>query len=128
MLHRAELTYRIIGCFFRVHRALGHGHLESVYERAMEIALHEAGLRVERQVPVQTFFEGHEVGHFYADLIVEGCVLLELKAAVSITAAHEAQTINYLCSSKLEIGFILNFGVRPQFRRFVGPEARRRRC
>jgi GxxExxY protein len=127
VLFRKEITGRILGCFFRVHRLLGHGHLESVYERAMEVALLDEGLNVRRQVPVQVFFEGAEVGHFYADLIVEDCVLLELKAAACISGAHEAQTLNYLCASKLEIGFVLNFGVKAEFHRFVGPEARRRR-
>jgi GxxExxY protein len=126
-LYHKELTGRILGCFFRVHRRLGHGHLESVYERAMEIALREAGLKVERQVPVQVFFEGVEVGHFHADMLVEGCILLELKAAAGISGAHEAQTLNYLCASKLDVGFVLNFGVKAEFRRFAGPEARRRR-
>ena len=126
-LYHKEVTGRILACFFRVHRQLGHGHLESVYERAMEIALREAGLSVQRQVPVQVYFQGVEVGHFHADMLVEGCILLELKAAAAISGAHEAQTLNYLCASKLEIGFVLNFGVRPEFRRFAGPEARRRR-
>ena len=126
MLHRAELTDCILGCFFRVYRALGHGYLESVYERALEIALREAGLHVERQVSVQVHFEGHEVGQFYADLVVERCVLLELKAAARIVGAHEAQVINLLRATSLEIAFILNFGTKPEFRRFAGPEARRR--
>jgi GxxExxY protein len=127
MLFRAELTEKIIAAFLRVHRQLKHGHLESVYERALAIALRDEGLGVQRQVPVQVFFKGEEVGHFHADILVEGCVMLELKAAASISASHEAQLINYLCASRIEIGLLLNFGVRPQIRRFVGPEARRRR-
>ena len=126
MLYRAELTEPIVAAFYHVHRVLGHGHLESVYERAMEIELRRRGLPVERQVPVTVYYEGEEVGYFVADLVVSGSVIVELKAAARLTAAHEAQLINYLCCSNMEIGLLCNFGVEPQVSRFVGPEARRR--
>ena len=76
---------------------------------------------------MQAHFQGVEVGHFHADMLVEVCILLELSAAGCISGAHEAQTLDYLCASKLEIGFVLNFDVKAEFHRFVGPEARRRR-
>lgn len=126
MLHRPDLTEPIIAAFYHVHRVLGHGHLESVYERAMEIELRRRGLEVERQVAVTVHYEGQEVGHFVADLVVSGCEIVELEAAARLSAAHEAQLINYLCGSGMEIGLLCNFGVEPQVSRFVGPEARRR--
>jgi GxxExxY protein len=125
MLH-APITERIIGAFFRVHNTLGHGFLESVYERSMELELRKLGLKVERQVALRVTYDGIEVGHFRADLLVEGCVLVELKAARAIDPSHEAQLINYLRAADISVGLLLNFGVRAELRRFLGPAARRR--
>ena len=126
LLH-SEITERIIAAFYRVHKVLRHGHLETVYERALEIELNKRELFVQRQVPARVYYEGHDVSYFLGDMIVERCVLLELKAAARIAAAHEAQLVNYLCASGLEIGLLLNFGLKPEVSRFVGPAARRRR-
>lgn len=125
-LYRPELTEPIVGAFFRVHRILRHGHLESVYQRALIIELRNRGLKVQRQVPLTVWYEGVEVGFLVADPLVEDVVLLELEAAATLGGAHEAQVINVLCSMDEEIGLLLNFGVRPQVRRFPGPDARRR--
>jgi GxxExxY protein len=113
--HR-ELTEKIIGVFYDVYNELGHGFLESVYEEAMAIALGQAGIQVERQVPLKVIFRGMVVGDFRADVIVEGAVILELKAASGIDPAHEAQLLNYLRATEIEVGLLLNFGPRPQFK------------
>src|SRR5208337_4087715 len=118
-LKHAELTEKIIGIFYDVYNELGYGFLESVYEESLVIALRQAGLVVDRQVPLPVWFRKHRVGDFRADLIVENGVLLELKSARLLTADHEAQLLHYLKSTEVEIGLLLNFGIRPQFRRLI---------
>src|SRR5436305_7312627 len=87
----AGVTGRVIGVFYDVYNELGHGFLESVYQKAMEVALEQAGLRVGRQVPVPVWFRGQQVGDFIADLLIEDIVLLELKAVRALEPAHESQ-------------------------------------
>ncbi len=118
-LRHEQLTERIIGVFYDVYNELGYGFLESVYEESMAIALRDAGLTVERQVPIPVWFRSQRVGDFRADLLVEHAVLLELKSARTIESAHEAQLLHYLKSTEIEVGLLLNFGSRPQFRRLV---------
>ena len=118
-LKHEELTRKIIGVFYEVYNELGQGFLESVYEGAMEIALAEAGLKVERQVPVPVWFRGRQVGDFKADLLVEGLVILELKAVRAFDPSHEAQPLNYLRATQIEVGLLLNFGPKPEFKRFA---------
>ncbi|MGH9949141.1 MAG: GxxExxY protein [Pyrinomonadaceae bacterium] len=118
MLHK-ELTEKIIGVFYDVYNELGHGFLESVYETAMVIALREAGLKVASQVEIPVWFRKRQIGNFYADLLVEGCVIVELKAVRSIDPSHEAQLIHYLRSTEIEIGLLLNFGVKPEIKRKI---------
>lgn len=113
------LTGRIIGAFFDVHRELGSGFLESVYETALAIALREAGLAVESQVPVPVAFHGQTVGTFRADLVVAGTVVVEVKAAEMLLRAHEAQLLNYLRATGMEVGLLVNFGTRVEFRRKI---------
>ena len=98
---------------------MGIGFLESVYQKALFIALREKGLEVASEFPIVVRFRGQEVGHFFADLVVERKVILELKAVRAIEAAYEAQTMNYLRATDIEVGLLLNFGTRPQVRRFV---------
>jgi len=88
--------------------------------------LHEAGLTANRQIPLPVWFRGHKVGEFRADVLVENCVLLELKSARSLDPAHEAQLLHYLKSTEIEIGMLLNFGARPQFRRLLFDNERKR--
>ena len=117
-----ELTRSIIGCAFDVINELGAGFLESVYEHAMTIALTQTGRRVQRQTPVPVWFRGKSVGHFYADLLVDDKVIVELKAIRSISPEHVAQVINYLQATGVEIGLILNFGnQRLEYRRVNRP-------
>ncbi|MGO9087081.1 MAG: GxxExxY protein [Terriglobales bacterium] len=124
MKHR-ELTEKIIGVFYDVYNGLGHGFLESVYEQALAIALAQAGMKVERQVAVSVWFRGQQIGDF-RDALVDGSVLLELKAARTLDQAHEKQLLNYLRATDIEVGLLLNFGVSPQFRRLVYENERKK--
>jgi GxxExxY protein len=114
-----ELTESLIGVFYDVYNELGHGFLESVYQKAMLIALRERGFRVEQEVPIQVTFRGQSVGNFYADILVNDRILLELKAAKTLDNSHEAQLLHYLRATDIEIGLLLNFGTKPQFKRLL---------
>jgi GxxExxY protein len=105
-----EVTERIIGCAIKVSNTLGVGFLEKVYENALVVELARAGLGVEQQKPIQVSYEGVIVGEFGADIIVNGSVILELKAAKIIDPVHQAQLLNYLKATGLKVGLILNFG------------------
>jgi GxxExxY protein len=117
LLKHADLTEAIIGSFYDVYHELGHGFLESVYREALAIALTQKGLRIQSEKMVQVSFRGVVVGVFRTDLVVDDRVILELKTARAIDPAHEAQLLNYLKATVYEVGLVLNFGPRPQFRR-----------
>ncbi|HEY2393703.1 MAG TPA: GxxExxY protein [Candidatus Angelobacter sp.] len=121
----SELTDSIIGVFYEVYNELGFGFLESVYRNSLRVALLEKGFTVEQEAPIAVFFRSKNVGDFRADLIVNGIVLLELKTADSIAAAHESQVLNYLRSTSIELGIILNFGPKPQVRRLLLDNSRK---
>jgi GxxExxY protein len=106
----AALTETIIGCAMKVHSALGPGYAESVYENALAHEMRKAGLAVECQRPLRVVYDGVVVGDFIADMVVEGRVLVENKAVQQLTAAHEVQVVNYLATTGLNIGLLLNFG------------------
>lgn len=112
-----ELTQRIIGVFYDVFNELGHGFLESVYTEAVCMALRDEGLAVEREVKVPVYFRAKCIGEYRADIIVESKVLLELKAVRSLDSSHEAQLLHYLRSTNIEVGLLLNFGPKAQFKR-----------
>jgi GxxExxY protein len=114
-----DLTQKIIGIFYGVYNELGYGFLESVYQGAMRVALAEAGLKVECEVPISVYFHGQVVGTFRADLVVNGAVLLELKSLEALVRQHESQTLHYLRSTTLEVALLMNFGPVPKFKRFV---------
>lgn len=122
----SELTEQVIQMFYKVYNALGHGFLEKVYENTMFHELTAAGLVVKRQQPITVFYAGVEVGSYYADLIVEGLVIVELKAAESICEEHECQLINYLKATDMEVGLLLNFGKKPQVKRKVNSNSYQR--
>jgi GxxExxY protein len=105
--------------FFEVYNEVGPGFLESVYVESLAIALSQAGLSVEREKPLTVRFRGEIVGKFRADLIVGDVVLVEAKACPKLNPLHEAQTLNYLRATALEVGLLINFGSRPQFRRLL---------
>lgn len=121
----SQLSETIIGVFYDVYNELGFGFLESVYRNSLQVALLVSGLRVETEVGVPVFFRGKNVGDFRADMVVNGCVLLELKTAEAISIAHEAQLLNYLRATSLEVGLILNFGPKAQVRRLVYDNTRK---
>jgi|SRR5579872_5025541 GxxExxY protein len=125
-LKHRELTEKIIGVFYDVYNELGHGFLETIYEQALAIVLAQAGMKVERQVGVSVWFRSQQVGDFRADMRVDGKVLLEIKAARAIDQAHEKQLLNYLRATDIEVGLLLNFGVKPQFRRLVYENERKK--
>ncbi len=115
----AELTQGIIGTSYEVYNELGHGFLESVYENSLCIALRAKGYEMHQQIAVPVSFRGQLVGDFQADLLVNRLVLLELKSCRSIDQAHMAQLLNYLKAMEIEVGLLLNFGPRAEFKRVV---------
>jgi len=115
----AELTQKIIGVFYEVYNELGPGFLESVYQKSLALALESAGLTTYSRIDIPVWFRGHQVGQFQGDLLVETCVLLELKAARALDSSHQAQLLNYLRATGIEVGLLLNFGPKPEFKRLV---------
>jgi GxxExxY protein len=114
-----EITEKTIGVFYEVYNELGHGFLESVYEKSLEVALSSMGLKVCCQIEIPVSFRGQRVGIFSADMLVEDCVLLELKAARALDSSHQAQLLNYLRATEIEVGLLLNFGLKPEFKRLI---------
>ena len=114
-----EITNIILGSFYEVYNELDDGFLESVYENALYIVLTGYGLCVEKQKGISVFFRGKVIGDFKADLIVNEKVIVELKAVRTLNPAHEAQLINYLKAINIEVGLLLNFGRKLEFKRFV---------
>lgn len=126
-LKHRELSQTVIGVFFEVYNELGHGFLESVYQKAFELALRAKGLRVDRKIEVPVWFRGEKICEFEADVMVEDKLLLELKAVRCLDSAHEAQLLNYLRATDVEVGLLFNFGVKPQFKRFAYENSRKQR-
>lgn len=116
---KKELTKKIIGCFYNVYNGLGWGFLEKVYENALAIELEESGLSVETQVPISVQYKNRIVGDYFADMLVAGDIIIELKAVENLIPAYEAQLLNYLKSTDKEIGLLLNFGPKPQVMRKI---------
>ncbi len=114
-----ELSEKIIICFYKVYNTLGYGFLEKIYEKSLEIELKKNGIRVETQKPIKVYYEGNLVGDYFADMLVEDKIILELKAAETIIEEHEFQLINYLKATNIEIGLLLNFGKKPEVRRKI---------
>ena len=115
----SDLTDLIIKAFYNVYNKLGYGYLEKVYENGMMIELKRLGLNAEKQKQLKVFYDEFEIGEYYADIIVNDCIIVELKAAESICPEHEAQLVNYLKASEIEVGLLLNFGKEPKFKRRV---------
>ena len=105
-----ELTGKIIGCAMRVHRTLGSGFLESVYQNALAHELKKAGLEIACEVPLHVVYDGVVVGEFAADMLVSGKVIVENKAVQKLCSAHEVQVVNYLTATGVDVGLLLNFG------------------
>ncbi len=117
------LTRKVIGCAYKVHTTLGPGFLEKVYANALCIELEKAGLKVTQQEPVTVYYEGQEVGQYFADLWVESRLIVELKTAEAISRAHELQLVNYLVATGVDLGLLINFGasveVKSKYRRYL---------
>ncbi|MEK6726447.1 MAG: GxxExxY protein [Deltaproteobacteria bacterium] len=119
-LKHEQITKSVIGCAFEVINELGSGFLESVYEKALLLALRQKGLSAISQYPVKVMFRGECVGDFYADIFVEEKVIVELKAVKAIAPEHQAQIINYLNATGIEVGLLINFGnPKLEYKRFT---------
>jgi GxxExxY protein len=118
MLHE-DLTDKIICAFYNVYNTLGHGFLEKVYENALFIELKKVGLAVAQQESVKVYYAGEQVGDYFADMVVEGLVILELKASEGFRNEHFAQLTSYLKATDKEVGLLLNFGIKPEFKRIL---------
>jgi GxxExxY protein len=118
MKHK-ELTAKIIDCAYKVHRELGFGFLESVYQNAFMIELTKAGLQCEQEKRIQVRYDGRVVGDFVADIVVEDKVIIELKSVSQVHPAHAAQLVNYLKATGMEVGLLINFGEQVEIKRKV---------
>jgi GxxExxY protein len=117
-----DLTRTIIGCAYKVHNALGAGFLERVYQNALRIELEKLGLKVQQRQPINVMYDGQLVGEYFADLWIDGRVIIELKAVQSLVKRHEVQLVNYLAATGIDCGLLLNFGssveVKRKFREY----------
>ena len=118
-LKHGLVTDKILKVFYDVYNELGHGFLESVYHRSLVVALETVGLDVCSRIRIPVWFRGTQVGQFEADILVENCVLLELKAVRTLDSSHRAQLLNYLRATDVEVGLLLNFGEKPEFKRVI---------
>ncbi|HAZ30493.1 TPA: GxxExxY protein [Candidatus Acetothermia bacterium] len=125
-LKHREITEQVVQAFYKVYQLLGHGFLEKVYENSLAIELRGRGLSVQQQAPISVLYDAQVVGEYFADLLVEGCVIVEIKAAQALTDEHFAQLINYLKATGTEVGLLLNFGPKPEIRRKVFETAKKK--
>jgi GxxExxY protein len=114
-----SLTEKIIGVFYEVYNKLGYGFLEKVYEHAMVLECEKQGIPVVAQAPIRVAYDGKVIGEYFADLLVDGKVIVEIKALNGLAPEHEAQLLNYLKATSIEVGLLLNFGPKPQVKRKV---------
>ena len=112
-----ELTEKIINVFYIVYNKLGYGFLEKVYENAMMIEFKREGILAISQSPIKVFYEGDVIGEYYADILVDNKVIIEIKAAKRLVEENEAQLLNYLKATDIEVGLLLNFGTEPEVKR-----------
>jgi GxxExxY protein len=118
-LREKQLSELIIKAFYKVYNSLGYGFLEKVYEKALAIELRRMGLIAVCQQSIKVHYEGELVGEYFADVLVDHKIILELKTAEALAPEHEVQLINYLKATEIEIGYVLNFGPTPKFRRKI---------
>ncbi|OPX40655.1 MAG: GxxExxY protein [Desulfobacteraceae bacterium 4484_190.3] len=112
-----ELTEKIIKIFYRVYNKLGYGFLEKIYENAMMIEFKRVGIPAVSQSGIRVFYEGEVIGEYYADILVDNKVIVEIKAAKRLVEENEAQLLNYLKATDIEVGLLLNFGTKPEIKR-----------
>ena len=113
----SEITEKVLGGFYAVYSTLGYGFLENVYVKALIIELKKRGLSIRDELPIHVYYEGQLVGEYFADLVVNESVILEIKATKSLASEHEAQLLNYLKATPYEVGLLLNFGPKPETKR-----------
>ena len=118
ILHK-ELSESILKIFYDVYNELGYGFLEKVYQNAMYLELKSLGFKVEPQRQIKVYYKNEVVGDFFADLLINDVIILELKACDSLVKSHYVQTLNYLKATNIEIGLLLNFGERPEIKRLI---------
>lgn len=124
LLH-ASTTGPLLDAFFQVYRELGYGFLERVYANALAIAARDMGLEIRQQVPIHVHYKSVLVGEYTADMVADGLVLVELKAAKALADEHQAQLLNYLRATPYEVGLLLNFGPKAQYKRMVFSNSRK---
>ncbi|GHV43638.1 hypothetical protein FACS1894180_3310 [Bacteroidia bacterium] len=112
-----ELIQVVIKAAYKVHNTLGAGFWEKIYEQALLIELRNSGVEVEAQYPVNVFYEGEKLGEYFADLFVDDCLIVEIKAVENLTVGHEKQLVNYLAATKIDDGVLINFGSSVQIKR-----------
>lgn len=115
----ADVTEKVIQAFFKVYNILGYGFSEKVYENALVLELTRLGLEVEQQKPITVYYDAQVMGEYFADVVVNGVVILELKAVRMLLDEHAAQLLNYLKATTIEVGLLLNFGPKAEFKRKV---------
>jgi GxxExxY protein len=119
MQKREEVARAVVQSFYYVYNALGYGFLEKVYENALQVRLEQQGLLAEKQRLINVFFEGQVVGEYFADLLVEQCLIVEVKCVDALADEHTAQLLNYLKATGISLGLLLNFGPKPQVKRRI---------
>jgi GxxExxY protein len=119
MLLHQEITDKILKCYYNVYNALGYGFFEKVYKNSLSIELIENNLSVKQQVQIPVYYKEQNVGNYFADLLVDNKIILELKACESIVEEHETQLLIYLKATNYEVGLLLNFGKKPEFKRKI---------
>jgi GxxExxY protein len=120
-----DLTEKILKVFYKVYNKLGYGFLEKVYENAMMIELKQENIPATAQAPIRVIYNGEVIGDYYADVLVDNKVIVELKAARNLSEENEAQLLNYLKATGIEVGLLLNFGLRPEMKRKVFNNSRK---
>lgn len=127
-LKHKDISDAVLCCFYTVYNSLGYGFLEKVYENALVHELTKRGIAVLPQFPIKVYYEGKAVGEYCADLVVENAIIVEIKAAKTLLVEHEAQLLNYLRATEIEVGLLLNFGPKPEFRRKAFDNLRKGCC
>ncbi len=118
-MEHKELTEQIIKIFYKVYNTLGYGFLEKIYGKAMMIEFRKAGITAVSQSPIKVIYEDEIIGEYFADILVGRKVIVEIKATKNLIIDHEAQLLNYLKATEIEIGLLLNFGPKPEISRKV---------
>ncbi|MEN2402055.1 GxxExxY protein [Flavobacterium sp. MC2016-06] len=118
LLHK-EISKPILKTFYDVYNELGYGFLEKVYQNAMYLELKAQGYEVEAQKQIKVYYKNQVVGEYYADLVIENTIIVELKACECLVSLHISQLMNYLSSTTIEVGLVLNFGETPEFKRLI---------